>query len=256
MMASAYFIGWTVCSLGQRLGDVYGRKWITVISMVASVIIYAAIIVSTNLYLTIFLFFALGLTLGKQMIGYVYLVDFLPLKHKPFVGTCMNISDAFTYIILSVYFRFISKDWLWFHIFGISITTAATIGAFFLPESPQFYYSKGDFENAEKVVRTIARINGKKGRIPLHSNTSFSIDPRHRSSITKTYNVTLTGLNQTANFMGEAESSVIHDYIEYRSFAEHSIIHRNKTVCGDTMNESRISRLVGTLATERTYDHA
>jgi MFS family permease len=136
MMGSVYFVGWTICSLGQRLGDVYGRKGIFIISMVASIIIYAAAIVSTNLYLTIFLFFALGLTVGKQMIGYVYLLDFIPNKNKPFIGTCCLVVDASTLILLPVYFRFISKDWFWLHIGGVSILSLATVGAFFLPESP------------------------------------------------------------------------------------------------------------------------
>jgi hypothetical protein len=83
---------------------------------------------------------------------------------------------------------------------------------------------------------------------------SFSVDPRHQN-LTATYNATLTGINQTA-FLGPSEPSVIHDYLEYKSYAEHSIIHRNNKVeFGDTMNESRMSRLVGTLVHERTYDN-
>jgi MFS family permease len=135
-MGSAYFVGWTICSLGQRFGDVYGRKGITLVSMVASIFIYAALMISTNLYLTIFLFFALGLTVGKQMIGYVYLLDFIPNKNKPLIGTCIMGADALTFILLPIYFVFISKDWIWFHVAGISVLTAATFGAFFLPESP------------------------------------------------------------------------------------------------------------------------
>ncbi len=179
LMGSAFFVGWTICSLGQRLGDIYGRKGITVISMVASIIIYAALMISTNLYLTIFLFFVFGLTVGKSMIGYVYLLDFIPNKNKALIGTIVLVCDAMTQIILSGYFRFISKDWIWIHIAGISVLTVATIGAFFLPESPQFYYCKGDFHNAEKIVKMIAKVNGKNSILSLKGNISISVYPRH-----------------------------------------------------------------------------
>jgi multidrug transporter EmrE-like cation transporter len=97
----------------------------------------------------------------------------------------------------------------------------------------------------------IARMNGKKGRISLRSNNEYSIDPRHQN-VTNTYNGTI---NQTGTgFLAVNEASIIADYLEYRSFAEHTIIH-NQGDPGDTMNMSRMSRLVGPLVNERTYDN-
>jgi hypothetical protein len=58
LMGSMFFAGMTVTGLFvTRLGDIYGRKWPTWISSVLSVPLHAGIMLSTNLYLTIILFF-------------------------------------------------------------------------------------------------------------------------------------------------------------------------------------------------------
>jgi MFS family permease len=79
LIGSMFFTGWTLaCILFARIADVYGRKKFYLISLLVSEIIYAALILSDNLYLTIVLFFFNGMcTVGRGTISYVYLIEFI-----------------------------------------------------------------------------------------------------------------------------------------------------------------------------------
>jgi MFS family permease len=138
-----YLMGWAIgCLFIPRLGDLHGRKLPYAISMGFSVLVYLGLILSQNIYLTMVLFWFLGFTCpGKSNIAYVYLLEFVPTKMQTYVGTALLIADGSTMIILSIYFRFISKDWLGFQVFALCISTVAFLVTLLAPESPKYLYS-------------------------------------------------------------------------------------------------------------------
>lgn len=61
LFGSSYFIGWVIAGIIiPRLGDIYGRKWLFIGSYILQCIASIIILLSTNTYLTISLFFVLG----------------------------------------------------------------------------------------------------------------------------------------------------------------------------------------------------
>lgn len=62
-------------------------------------------------------------------------------------------------IILSLYFRFISKYWLGFQIYAIIAMTACFLGSCLAPESPKYLYSYQRFKEAKQSLQFIARFN-------------------------------------------------------------------------------------------------
>ena len=70
--------------------------------------------------------------------------------------------DAGTLVIISVYYRYISKEWLPLQIFGVVMTFASAIALYIVPESPKYLYSKGESEQCRKALKFIARFNGKR----------------------------------------------------------------------------------------------
>jgi MFS family permease len=120
------------------LADLHGRKWPFYFSLVVALITHIGLVFSRNITNTIFLFFIFGgCCAGRYSICYGYLCELMPDKYKDYVGSFVQFSDASTFIVLVVYFRFISKDWLPFQIFAIGVTTACIIGTYFIPESPR-----------------------------------------------------------------------------------------------------------------------
>jgi hypothetical protein len=73
----------------------------------------------------------------------------------------MLFADGSTMILLSIYFRYITKDWLWFQIYGVIALSVSTLACFILPESPKFLYSYKRYDEARNALKFIARFNRK-----------------------------------------------------------------------------------------------
>lgn len=161
LIGSTYLLGWALgCLFVPRMGDVYGRRWPLVISMGISLIIYLILILSTNINLTTVMFLLLGLTNpGKSNVCYIFLLEFIPKKWQTPVSTLLLFADGSTMIFLSLYFRFVSKNWLWFQIFTLSLTTVAFIVILFAPESPKYLYSFKRYKESRRNLQYIARFN-------------------------------------------------------------------------------------------------
>lgn len=154
-------MGWALgCLFIPRLGDTLGRRLPCIVSISSSLVIYLGLILSQNIYLTMVLFCLLGFTCpGKSNIAYIYLLELVPTKMQTYVGTAMLIADGSTMIILSIYFRFISKDWLGFQIFALCLTTVSFLVTLLVPESPKYLYSYKKYKEARKALLVIARYN-------------------------------------------------------------------------------------------------
>ena len=68
--------------------------------------------------------------------------------------------DGMCMALLVVYFLYVSKDWRpWFWI-AFVIQFFILVGVIWLPESPEFFFSKGKFEESEQVIHRFAAFNG------------------------------------------------------------------------------------------------
>ena len=161
LIGSMYLLGWALgCLIIPRLGDIYGRKIPVAVSVGFSLFVYLGLILSQNIYLTMLLFLFIGFTCpGKSIIMYVYLLELVPTRKQTSVGTALLIADGSTMIILSLYFRFISRNWLWFQIFALSLTSVSFCVTLLAPESPKYLYSYKRYKEARKALAVIARYN-------------------------------------------------------------------------------------------------
>eukprot|EP00347_Sterkiella_histriomuscorum_P020221 403338627 len=163
LLGTMYFAGWTIsCAICPRLADLFGRKKIAIISIGVSICCYVGLIFSSNITLSIVLFFFFGLSsAGKSSNGYIYMMELIPQKNQTLIGTLMNFADGSTMIIMSLYFRFISKNWMYYQICGLFATFIAFIACFFIPESPKYYYANNKFDKSRVGLDYIKRFNNK-----------------------------------------------------------------------------------------------
>lgn len=61
--------------------------------------------------------------------------------------------------ISSIYFKFISNNWIYIGYYAIAYNILLCILVPFLPESPRFLYDKGEFLEARKVIHRMAQMN-------------------------------------------------------------------------------------------------
>lgn len=81
LIGSMYPFGWALaCLFVPRLGDVYGRKMPFLISVACSILLYLGVLLSQSIYLTMVLFFIIGMTQpGKTSVSYVYILEMVPI---------------------------------------------------------------------------------------------------------------------------------------------------------------------------------
>jgi MFS family permease len=173
-----YLLGWDIgCLIVPRLGDLYGRKIPYAVSMGASLVVHLGLILSHNIYLTMALFFLLGLTCpGKSNIAYVYLLELVPTKMQTSVGTVLLLADGSTMIFLSLYFRFISRDWLPFQIFALSFAALGFLVTLLAPESPKYLYSYKKYKESRKALEIISKFN----RVKMEVKEKYIFDTEYK----------------------------------------------------------------------------
>jgi hypothetical protein len=82
-------------------------------------------------------------------------------KHRPLVVAIEGTIDGLVVLLIVLYFLYMTKQWKpWFYgviLFQIIIL----LGHIWLPESPEFLFAKGRFEESEMVCVRMAKFNGK-----------------------------------------------------------------------------------------------
>jgi len=86
----------------------------------------------------LFLFFVQGFQEGGRFaVVFVYFIEIAPKKYADILCTIGNCSMGSVYLWLTLYFRYIDKDWIWTIAFGACLQAISLfIHLTFVPESP------------------------------------------------------------------------------------------------------------------------
>lgn len=116
-----YFAGTTSFGIFvSRAGDLYGRKWPATISALIGLPLQVALLFSKSALTTAVLVFFLGATdPGRGQVNFVMACELAPKKHRTKLGSLILFSDASTIMLLSLYFKYVSKDWVYYWYFSI-----------------------------------------------------------------------------------------------------------------------------------------
>jgi len=116
LLGAFAFIGWSLgCLLISPYADAYGRKGPFLSAVFIQFFVWILILLCYNLYATYLLLFIFGLCIaGRYTVGFVFLVESIPKAHRIQIGLLINLAEAATVILVTIYFKFISKNWLGF----------------------------------------------------------------------------------------------------------------------------------------------
>ena len=88
------------------------------------------------------------------------MIEMAPATHHSMMGTIWNMSEGFVFVILTLLFRFVSKDWRLSVTIGLEeLVVGYLILAFVLPESPKWLYDKGRYKECSEALSSMAKIN-------------------------------------------------------------------------------------------------
>jgi MFS family permease len=116
---------------------------------------------SKNLTLTTIIFFFLGAcSAGKVNVTFVYLTELVPERNRTAVGSFVQFADAWTVLFLPIYFRFVTKEWIYFQIGSFAMNIVAVLVLLTaIPESPKYLHASGKIKECIQIIRYIAKIN-------------------------------------------------------------------------------------------------
>ena len=108
--------------------------------MVAS----AFLIFTRELYAAYLLVFIIGLDYGaRSFVGYIYIMEFLTSPQARVQTQVVTALDRLTLALSAIYFRFISKSWIYLHEYSIFVAFIAYFIIMRLPESPKYLVKNG-----------------------------------------------------------------------------------------------------------------
>ena len=159
---SMFFIGVIIsCLVIPPLADAYGRKVPFLASIGITVLVYLALIFTTNLYVAYVMIFILGLSFaGRMVVGVNYALEFFLTKaQNPALLTFMlglNIHK----LIINCWFQFIDKSVVGMLALYIVLATVLLLVLWWLvPESPKWLYVNFQFERSRRNLLPVARYN-------------------------------------------------------------------------------------------------
>ncbi len=79
---------------------------------------------------------------------------------RPVVTAIGLIASAESATFCAFYFKYINKQWEYFHLLGIIMCLLALLSICFMPESPRWLISSGKYKQAFDVYKRIAKVNG------------------------------------------------------------------------------------------------
>ena len=96
--------------------------------------------------------------------------ELAPQKSHTAMGTLWNMSEGAVFILLTLFFRFVSKEWRWSVAIGIlECLIGYTLLYLIVPESPKWQYDQGHYKNCYKTLQYMARFNKAGKHLPEQS---------------------------------------------------------------------------------------
>ena len=162
-LGSCFFIGIIASILWvPKFADTYGRLPCILIALSLQVISLIGVYISTNIRVTYFFLFSLGMTFpGKNIIWYNYCIEITKERYKEMTVNTILIVESFAIIYVAFFYQYIDNRWWVLQRISILSTIFCTVFTFmYFPESPKFLYSQGKYEMARANLKKIAAFNG------------------------------------------------------------------------------------------------
>ncbi|XP_072021441.1 organic cation transporter protein-like [Amphiura filiformis] len=228
---SIYFVGVLVGSIGfGMLGDWIGRYYAYFIATGLFLVAGIATAFAPNFTVFIVLRFFVGAAaLGTFISAFTLGTEFVGPSKRTITGIGMQLFFTAGFLVLAL-LAFLIRDWFVLQlVISVPIVLIFPL-AFIIVESPRWLISRGRFDDAEKIIKDVARVNQRKVPEPLfeeHEKQMVS-NEQHQSSVidlfrtpnmrVRTINITFIWFVQSLVYYGLSLSTSdlgIDDYLAF-----------------------------------------
>ncbi|KAK7487326.1 hypothetical protein BaRGS_00021415 [Batillaria attramentaria] len=179
MLFAGKFVGAFLNSMG---GDYFGRRRVYTFMMLALIASSIGIIFVSNLpALMAFRFMAGAFTTGSYLGIFVITTELLGTRYRRYASIASKSAITVSMLTLTL-LAYLLRNWQHFQASLTTPTIFLFIGYFFIPESPRWLVSKGRYEEAQKVLELVARVNGKSLPPSFQIEALASIDSASAAS--------------------------------------------------------------------------
>ena len=144
LFGSCYYGGYMIGNIFFiTFSDVYGRKWFVFLGTLIHSLAYLGMVLSRSVYLTYAMLIVSGLCGAPRCsISLLMASEFVSRKFQVFIVTVIQLVDAMIIVGNGVYYWQISKEYTYFHYFGVTLSFFVAFGLYFLPEPPRWLKSR------------------------------------------------------------------------------------------------------------------
>ena len=137
----------------------FGRKINLIVSSWAILGVIILIVMVSDLNARYVGMFLLGVLFIQKIVSYVLATEIAPFRHQIAVATALLAFDNITILISSVYFKFISNQWITIGYIAIGYTFILAVASLFCPESPRFLVDSGNYDKARAIINRMSAMN-------------------------------------------------------------------------------------------------
>jgi MFS family permease len=143
MIGSVIFAGWiTAALIIPVISDNYGRKQILLWTMISNFFVVLGLMYSKSILLTILLMFWIGVfCVGRWTIGYIMLMEFLPVKYQKVAGPFVSSFGASPSLMVGAGLSYFTQSTysIQYMVLVLNVICVFMI-LLYVPESPKFLY--------------------------------------------------------------------------------------------------------------------
>ena len=142
------------------LADKYGRRHFFLGGRLFEMILYTILMFTESWYVMLGVMIGWGLASTTRLtIGLTYLVELYPKNQQTRIIVFCFSESAVIYILCTVYFWQVGKDWFNFVAVGYTLCILSLIVSFMVPESPRTLFALGRIEEGKNALDFMAKIN-------------------------------------------------------------------------------------------------
>ena len=175
MANSMFFVGAIISAfIAGKCSDYFGRKIVMIVLMSIVTVCAVSITFVNSVWQLVAIRGLYGLGMPLFNIGVIYLMEFVPSDNRALAGLLYQTPYSISVLLLDG-IGYLERHWRHVQLYAVLPICVIYIPIVLLPESPRWLLATGETKKAQRVLKKMAKVNGKSLTSTLQSASSDSL---------------------------------------------------------------------------------